>query len=101
MLKKLLLAAFGVMILPLASAQAGGEVRIGIGVPFYRPYYHPHYYGPRFGGVFGRATRLCGTAARLFGPGSGVCPTCPGARICAARPSPRVRPASASAREIA
>ncbi|MFL5243276.1 MAG: hypothetical protein ACJ8FY_14315 [Gemmataceae bacterium] len=53
MLKRLLLAAFAVMILPLASAQAGGGVRIGIGVPFYRGYYHPHYYGPRFGVFLG------------------------------------------------
>jgi hypothetical protein len=49
MLRKWVLAALAVLMLPLASAQAGVRIGIGIGLPIYRPYYRPYYYRPAVG----------------------------------------------------
>ena len=46
-----LLAAFALLSLPSAPAQAGVFVSFGVPGPYYHPYYHHHYYygyyGPR------------------------------------------------------
>jgi len=52
--RRFLLAAVGVLLLPLVSAQAGVRIGIGIGLPifapapYYTPYYAP-YYRPYYG----------------------------------------------------
>jgi hypothetical protein len=94
MLKKLVLPALAILVIPLASAQAGVRIGVGVGVPYRpycRPYYRP-YYRPFVGVYVGppsvyvapppvyvqpasaprvRATRSCSTdsaAPGLFGP---------------------------------
>jgi hypothetical protein len=54
MCRKLFLALLGVVLLPLATAHAGGPVRVGVGVgvPYRGFYYHRSYrpyYGPSVG----------------------------------------------------
>ncbi len=41
-----LLATIGLLVMPLAAAQAGWRIGIGIGFPFYRPYPYRVYVAP-------------------------------------------------------
>jgi hypothetical protein len=41
-----LIATLGLLVMPLATAQAGWRIGIGIGLPFYRPYPYRVYVAP-------------------------------------------------------
>jgi hypothetical protein len=46
MIRKLFLGALVVLVLPLASAQAGVRIGVSIVPPPYRPFYYGPYYRP-------------------------------------------------------
>ena len=49
MLRKLILAALAMLVLPMSSALADVRIGVGIGVPVFRPFHRHHYYRPYLG----------------------------------------------------